>query len=117
MGNASPFSRASAQGKAHVSSETGMAEIPAKSAQGWTADPEQRLQPGRCGDLTPAERDQLEEERRKRLLGQLGGKGAKDKAYTVGNISEPEKPVEKEALKTVLDKQQHADEGEYEGPW
>ena len=32
-------------------------------------DVQRTPQPGRCDALTPAERDQLEEERRKRLLG------------------------------------------------
>ncbi|XP_031422413.2 uncharacterized protein LOC116220317 [Clupea harengus] len=76
---------------------------------------QQTLQPGRCDDLTPAERDQLEEEKRKWLLGWFKRReAAKEKAQTVTSISEPEKAVEKEALETVPEKQREADEGENE---
>ena len=76
---------------------------------------QQTLQPGRCNNLTPAERDQLEEERRIRLLGWFKRReAAKEKAKTVDSISEPEKPAEKEALETVPEKEQQADDGEKE---
>ena len=76
---------------------------------------QQTLQHGRFEALTPAERDQLEEEKRKWLLGWFKRReAAKEKAQTVTSISEPEKAVEKEALETVPEKQREADEGENE---
>ena len=92
-------------------SEAGLVQVSATSAQGRAADPEAWGHE----NVTPAERDQLEEERRERLHGWFSWREAvSTKAYTVNNISELEKLVEEETLGTVPDKEREADEGENE---